>query len=268
VHRINDMTMRLKEEKRLKAEAEDEAVDRYNRQQDAKAERREEEAAAAAAEATMRISRLRAAQEKASDGAALEDELRAKRACESKERRAREDDVAKATKRRGDLAAMHEARTQQSQFKALGRAQQVLAARAEHTKMQAAQAEDLHRTQADEKAAHSRRLAETQAVRAPADQIDHLTPHTHPPTLGDARTANCCICGSAGARADRGDRAGEEGGAGSDAPRGHRDSAGVRRSVAVDGRAAPPPPLHPFRCIVLSHLPSPSPLASPWPSFA
>ena len=57
------MTMRLKEEQRLKAEAEDEAVDRYNRQQDAKAERREEEAAAAAAEATMRISPARGAGE-------------------------------------------------------------------------------------------------------------------------------------------------------------------------------------------------------------
>lgn len=107
--------------------AEDLRIHKYQLDLQAKQKKLEEEKEAKAKERTMKIARMRAAQKKAKDSQAALDALRAKRAAEENERRARTRDLKEAEDKARAIAELHQFRhmQQEAQERAVAAAEEL-----------------------------------------------------------------------------------------------------------------------------------------------
>jgi hypothetical protein len=129
---FNKRAIAIKEKQLEMERAEDEKVLLWQalRAEKELAREREENEHAAALES--QLAKMRAQQEKASDNRSALDELRARRAAEERERKARQREMAEATKRSNDGAMLKQARAQQARAKDQQKAQEILTQKMEY----------------------------------------------------------------------------------------------------------------------------------------
>lgn len=113
VHHANGAAMKIKEEKQLSLELEEQKIIDYQKGKEAREREIEEEKSRVAAEKEAETARLRAMQEKAQDKAAEMDALRAKRAMEAAERAARQKEQMERERQEAINKELAEARKQQ-----------------------------------------------------------------------------------------------------------------------------------------------------------
>jgi len=113
VNTANTAAMKIKEEKMLAAKLEEQKIIEYQEAKDARDREIEEEKRRVAAEKEQETGKLRVMQEKAQDKAAEMDSLRAKRATEAAERRARKRENLEKERLASIHADLHNSRLQQ-----------------------------------------------------------------------------------------------------------------------------------------------------------
>jgi hypothetical protein len=110
-------------------------IQRYEMEKARLEQQREEEAAEVAKQAELQTAKLRAQQEKMQDNQAALDELRAKRAAEEKERRARAEEIRAMERKMQQMEIMREARKAQSDYKDLMLAREVTSQNQEYQRI-------------------------------------------------------------------------------------------------------------------------------------
>lgn len=131
----NQRAMEMRKKQGDLEKLEDLKIQRYEMEKAQLEQMREEEAAEVAKVAELQTAKLRAQQEKMQDNQAALDELRAKRAAEEKERRARAEEIRAMERKMQQMEIMREARKAQSDYKDLMLAREVTSQNQEYQRI-------------------------------------------------------------------------------------------------------------------------------------
>lgn len=153
---------------------EDKKIERYQAELRAKEEAAEREKERIAAEREAQLTKMRAAQKKVSDHGAALDALRAKRAAEANERKARERDLREAEERRKKIAELQKYRAMQQLAQQHAKAAVREEAEAAYNRNYAVRKEAYHKAKEEEKRVHDRRIKHRDDLKASIIERDRL----------------------------------------------------------------------------------------------
>jgi len=154
----NEHTLMMKKVRQQRDMEENERAEKYQVDKAARELREEERQIEIAHQKELRQAELLASQEKATETRGAIDELRAKRAFEANERRARQADLDRAAKKRRDFEEMDRGRTQMLQYKATQKLLVVREQRDEYEKICAEGSKKLQLSVEADETAHQHRL--------------------------------------------------------------------------------------------------------------
>ncbi|RLN48280.1 hypothetical protein BBJ28_00000806 [Nothophytophthora sp. Chile5] len=174
IKKFNDETLVRKQEIQRQIKDEEDQVVAYQQKKAAELKRQEEEEAQRRHEAELRCAKLRSMQEKMANEKAELDELRAKRAAESRERQAREADLTLARKHKEEMDELRHAREAQALHRQRARVKEATLQQREYESIMAQVESDKTRVKAEEEKRKVDSMAHRRVLQSQIEEKEKL----------------------------------------------------------------------------------------------
>ncbi|RLN83707.1 hypothetical protein BBJ28_00005788 [Nothophytophthora sp. Chile5] len=174
IKKFNNETLVRKQEIQRQIKDEEDQVVAYQQKKAAELKRLEEEEAQRRHEAELRCAKLRSMQEKMANEKAELDELRAKRAAESRERQAREADLTLARKHKEEMDELRHAREAQALHRQRARVKEATLQQREYESIMAQVESDKTRVKAEEEKRKVASMAHRRVLQSQIEEKEKL----------------------------------------------------------------------------------------------